>query len=93
MLNPRTAQTFALLVHELATNAVKYGALSHPEKGKVAINWSIEGAGKEARFKFQWQERDGPSCNLSDAPRLRQLAARKGCCTGFWCAAKDQICA
>ena len=59
-LNSRAAQTFALLVHELATNAVKYGALSLPKKGRVDIHWSIEGAGKEARFKFQWQERDGP---------------------------------
>ncbi|UVC07030.1 PAS domain S-box protein [Rhizobium sp. TH2] len=59
-LNSRATQTFALLVHELATNAVKYGALSQPEKGQVDIRWSLEGAGKEARFKFQWQERDGP---------------------------------
>jgi two-component sensor histidine kinase len=67
MLNPRVAQTFALLVHELATNATKYGALSRPD-GKVAIHWSIEGAGAEARFKFQWQERDGPPV----APRTYQ---------------------
>jgi PAS domain S-box-containing protein len=59
-LSPRAGQTFALLVHELATNAAKYGALSLPEKGRVDIHWSIEGAGKEARLKFQWQERDGP---------------------------------
>lgn len=59
-LNPRAAQTFALLVHELATNAAKYGALSLPKRGQVDIHWSIEGAGKEARFKFHWQEHDGP---------------------------------
>lgn len=59
-LNSRATQTFALLVHELATNAVKYGALSLPEKGQVDIHWSLEGAGEEARFKFRWQERDGP---------------------------------
>ena len=60
MLNSRTAQTFALLVHELATNASKYGALSRPKKGHVDIHWSVEGTGEAARFKFQWQERDGP---------------------------------
>ena len=59
MLNPRVAQTFALVVHELATNATKYGALSRPE-GRVAIHWSIEGAGSVARLKFQWYERGGP---------------------------------
>jgi len=63
LLNPRVAQTFALLVHELATNATKYGALSRPD-GQVAIQWSIEGAGIEARFKFQWQELDGPPVAL-----------------------------
>src|SRR5665213_909637 len=37
-LNSRAAQTFALLVHELATNAAKYGALSL-QKGQVDIRW------------------------------------------------------
>jgi two-component sensor histidine kinase len=60
MLNSRAAQTFALLLHELATNATKYGALSLPDKGQVDIHWSIDGEAAEARFKFQWQERDGP---------------------------------
>jgi PAS domain S-box-containing protein len=60
MLNSRAAQTFALLLHELATNATKYGALLQPDKGQVDIHWSIEGEGEEARFRFQWQERDGP---------------------------------
>jgi PAS domain S-box-containing protein len=60
MLNSRAAQTFALLLHELATNAAKYGALSLPEKGRVLIHWSINGEAGEGRFKFQWEERDGP---------------------------------
>jgi PAS domain S-box-containing protein len=60
MLNSRAAQTFALLLHELATNAAKYGALSQPDKGHVDIRWSIAEEAEEARFKFQWQERDGP---------------------------------
>ena len=59
MLNPKVAQTFALLVHELATNATKHGALSGPD-GQVSIRWSIEDAGAVARFRFQWQERGGP---------------------------------
>jgi PAS domain S-box-containing protein len=60
MLNSRAVQTFALLLHELATNAAKYGALSRPDKGQVDIHWSIEGKAEDARFKFQWRERDGP---------------------------------
>jgi PAS domain S-box-containing protein len=60
MLNSRAAQTFALLLHELATNAAKYGALSLPDRGHVAIHWSIAGEAEDARFKFHWQERGGP---------------------------------
>jgi PAS domain S-box-containing protein len=59
MLNPSAAQTFALVVHELATNASKYGALSQPG-GQVAMTWSIEGKAPDARFRFHWQERGGP---------------------------------
>jgi two-component sensor histidine kinase len=59
MLNPKTAQTFALLVHELATNATKYGALSRPA-GRVSIQWKVERTGEEAEFRFRWQEYDGP---------------------------------
>jgi PAS domain S-box-containing protein len=60
MLNSKAAQSFALLLHELATNATKYGALSLPDKGQVDINCIIDGEAAEARFKFQWQERNGP---------------------------------
>ncbi len=60
MLNSKATQAFSLLLHELATNAAKYGALSLPDEGQVNINWSIDGEAAEARFKFQWQERNGP---------------------------------
>ncbi|HXR94265.1 MAG TPA: PAS domain S-box protein, partial [Rhizomicrobium sp.] len=58
-LNPKAAQTFALLVHELATNATKHGALSNPG-GRIAIDWSAEGGDDGGRFKFRWRERGGP---------------------------------
>ena len=50
---------FALLVHELATNATKHGALSQ-SGGKITIDWSIESAEADARFTFRWLERGGP---------------------------------
>jgi two-component sensor histidine kinase len=60
MLNRRVAQTFSLIVHELATNAIKHGSLSLPH-GKVTIRWSIAAAAAAgARFNFQWRELDGP---------------------------------
>ena len=45
----------ALMVHELATNAAKYGALSTAE-GELTIRWSLE----NRTFKLQWRESGGP---------------------------------
>src|SRR5262249_55834489 len=49
------AQMFALVVHELATNATKYGALAAPD-GHISIRWGIE----DNAFSFSWIERGGP---------------------------------
>lgn len=53
------AQTFALLVHELGTNASKYGALSSP-RGRVVINWKVEDGEDGPALRFAWVERGGP---------------------------------
>ncbi|HZR88141.1 MAG TPA: CheR family methyltransferase [Bradyrhizobium sp.] len=57
-MQPKPAETFALALHELATNAVKYGALSGPA-GRVEIAWRIEQA-SPAELVFEWREMDGP---------------------------------
>ncbi|MDV3457492.1 PAS domain S-box protein [Sphingomonas sp. HF-S4] len=56
---PKTAISLALAIHELATNAVKHGALSVPE-GRVAIRWARGLADGRARLSLVWEERDGP---------------------------------
>lgn len=53
------AQMFALVVHELATNAVKYGALSTAH-GHLTVRWSISREPGGARFRFSWRESGGP---------------------------------
>ncbi|HJU32229.1 MAG TPA: PAS domain S-box protein [Hyphomicrobiaceae bacterium] len=53
------AQMFALVVHELATNAAKHGSLS-TLRGRVAVRWSIDRTGAEPVLRFHWTERDGP---------------------------------
>ncbi len=59
-LAPKEALAMALAVNELATNALKYGALSAPA-GSVEIVWSREAAaGTAPLFRFVWQERGGP---------------------------------
>ncbi|MCA6110024.1 chemotaxis protein CheB [Bradyrhizobium cenepequi] len=55
----KAAETFALAVHELATNALKYGALSQPS-GRIEINWRIDEAVDPPRLVFDWCERNGP---------------------------------
>jgi two-component sensor histidine kinase len=55
-LAPETARALALTVHELATNAAKYGSLSVP-RGKLSLSWRIE----PGRLEMHWRERDGPS--------------------------------
>jgi len=58
-LNAQHAQKFTLVVHELLTNAVKYGALSDP-KGKVKVSWSVKRDGVGPLLSFRWEESDGP---------------------------------
>ena len=47
------------MIHELATNAAKYGALSSPA-GRVGIRWSVRAKGETPQLHFMWQERGGP---------------------------------
>lgn len=53
---PRAALLIAMVLHELATNALKYGALVRPD-GKVVVDWS---AVDERRLRLVWREIDGP---------------------------------
>ena len=65
-LRPKGAMAFGMVVHELATNAVKYGALSLPE-GRVAVTWSVAGPPDAEELKWSWVERDGPLVELPTA--------------------------
>jgi len=56
LLEPRTAQTIGLTLHELATNAAKYGALT-AASGRVTLRWGIE----NGALNMTWEEAGGPS--------------------------------
>lgn len=57
MVSPKPAVVMALAFHELAINALKYGALS-AEAGQVDIRWQVEGPDS---LNIEWTERGGPS--------------------------------
>ncbi|PEQ13727.1 histidine kinase [Novosphingobium sp. PC22D] len=61
-LSPAAAEALAMAVHEMATNALKYGALSIPE-GRVRIVWTVSGDGssQDRRFAISWRESGGPA--------------------------------
>ena len=58
-LGQASSQCLTLLLHELATNAVKYGALS-ADKGAVGIDWKVDGRDGSRRVILNWNERGGP---------------------------------
>lgn len=58
-LRPQACLAITMILHELTTNAVKYGALSVP-KGSIAIAWRIEASEGEQIICVEWKERDGP---------------------------------
>lgn len=71
-VDPKAALALAMALHELATNAAKYGALSE-RAGRVRVEWASVGHGEEARFRFCWRESDGPPVA---PPRRRGFGSR-----------------
>ena len=58
-LGPRATLSLSLLLHELATNASKYGALS-TEGGRVSLDWRVEPHADGPELVLDWTERGGP---------------------------------
>jgi len=59
-LRPEAAQNIGIALHELSTNAAKYGALSVPD-GNVAISWKLKTEKDILRLQMTWQEKGGPA--------------------------------
>jgi two-component sensor histidine kinase len=58
-LKPSAAQSIGMALHELGTNAAKYGALSGAD-GSVRVEWNIVGSGRDAHIRMKWSETGGP---------------------------------
>ena len=73
VLPPGTAQPLAMAMHELATNALKHGALSVPE-GRVAVSWRLDGGAAAGVLRLRWAEAGGPP--VAGPPTRRGFGSR-----------------
>lgn len=71
-LRPRAVLTLAMVVHELTTNAAKYGALSVPG-GRLEIRWAPVDQEGQRLLRLDWIERDGPPVAV---PKRRSFGSR-----------------
>jgi PAS domain S-box-containing protein len=71
-LSTKAALAITLALHELCTNAAKYGALSN-DRGRVIIEWSITGGASDPVFTLLWSERDGPPVAV---PEMKGFGSR-----------------
>lgn len=71
-LEPRSATAVVMTIHELATNAAKYGALSVPD-GRVDVCWEVSGSGSDRRLLLTWEEAGGPRV---EQPKRRGFGSR-----------------
>lgn len=71
-LQPSTALSLSMAVHELCTNAMKYGSLSVPA-GRVAITWEVAPVAEAEHLELRWQESGGPSVS---EPRQKGFGTR-----------------
>ena len=73
LLPERAAGNLALAMHELATNALKYGALKTP-LGKIHVTWSVEWLDGERRVQIDWRESGGEA--ITAKPERRGFGSR-----------------
>ena len=71
-LSPNQGLGLSLILHELGTNAAKYGALSH-DKGPVHVSWRVADSDQGRRVRLRWEERGGPPI---EAPGKRGFGLR-----------------
>lgn len=73
VLRPRAVLTLAMAVHELTTNAAKYGALSVPS-GQIEIHWQpVRGRNDRPMLSIDWTEQNGPTV---DEPKARGFGSK-----------------
>lgn len=76
-LGPRATLSVSLLLHELATNATKYGSLSSPA-GRVSVTWRLAGEADDIELILDWQESGGPAAKEPDRKGFGSRLIRMG---------------
>jgi PAS domain S-box-containing protein len=76
-LTPKAALTFAMIFHELATNAAKYGALSQPG-GRLELAWKTQHNGSVPRLHVEWREHGGPAVIPPERRGFGSLLVERG---------------
>ena len=76
-LDPQAAVSLAMMVHELSTNAIKYGALS-VESGRVDVRWDVD-LDKDGRaLTLEWRESGGPPVVAPERPGFGTRLIERG---------------
>jgi PAS domain S-box-containing protein len=75
-LTAEAAQAIGLALHELATNAVKHGALSVPH-GKLSISWQVDQTRNAEGLRLDWRERGGPSVTVPKQTGFGHVVMKK----------------
>lgn len=81
-IDPKAAVSLSMVLHELGTNAAKYGALSAAD-GTIRLSWTLADHGAGVSVDLLWEERDGPPVGTPARPGfgmklIRQVAAEFG---------------
>ena len=77
LLPARTALTLTLCLHELATNAAKYGALSNGA-GRVHVAWKLMSNGERNKVRLSWRESGGPPVTVPERKGFGSLLIEQG---------------
>jgi len=76
-LTPRAAVALGMMMHELTTNAAKYGALSAP-RGRIEVAWSLDEAGETPRLDLTWEESGGPPARAPQGEGFGSTLIKRG---------------
>jgi two-component sensor histidine kinase len=76
-LRPRAALSLGMAVHELATNAAKYGALANGT-GRICIKWKVERSSGADRLRLRWTESGGPPVQKPQRKGFGSLMIERG---------------